>query len=734
MKTKQESLLNQALELGLKEDEYRRIVEELGREPTKTEIAMYSVMWSEHCAYKHSRLLLKKFPTKADYVLCGPGENAGIIDIGDGLAVAIKAESHNHPSAVEPYQGAATGVGGIVRDIFTMGARPIALMDSLRFGNLAKARQKYLLDGVVAGIAGYGNTIGVPTVGGEIYFEDSYEGNCLVNVLCIGLIEKGDMITAVSKGPGNPVVLMGSKTGRDGIGGCSVLASEEFDETSESKRPSVQVGNPLMEKLLIEACLELKEKDLIVALQDFGAAGITCSSCEMSAKGQVGMDLDLGKVERREAGMEPFEIMMSESQERMMAVVEPSKVDEFLQVCEKWEVPATVIGKVNDDGQVRISDNGEMVADLRASSLADDVPIYHPEAQKPAYIDELTNKPLDIKEPSDYNKVLLDLIASPNLCSRHYVFEQYDHMVQTNTAVLPGSDAAVLRIKNSNKALAITIDCNSRYTYLDPRAGAKIALAEAARNIVASGGKPLAITDCLNFGNPEKPAIFWQFKEAVEGLADACDVLGTPVVSGNVSFYNESFSEAIYPTPTVGMVGLIEDLSHITTIAFRENKTVALLGDTKPELGGSEYLKVIEGKIQGRPPEIDLEKEKNLQQAVLEAIKEGLVSSAHDLSEGGLTIALSESCLAGNVGATIESPSDVEYLFSETQGRMLVSFNGKDSEKIENIAAKYSVPFHILGATGGTNLKISGKIDIPLKTLHEHWQQALEKQLEGKSA
>jgi len=734
MKTKQKSLLNQALELGLREDEYRRIVEELGREPTKTEIAMYSVMWSEHCAYKHSRLLLKKFPTKADYVLCGPGENAGIIDIGDGLAVAIKAESHNHPSAVEPYQGAATGVGGIVRDIFTMGARPIALMDSLRFGNLAKARQKYLLDGVVAGIAGYGNTIGVPTVGGEIYFEDSYEGNCLVNVLCIGLIEKGDMITAVSRGPGNLVVLMGSKTGRDGIGGCSVLASEEFDETSESKRPSVQVGNPLMEKLLIEACLELKEKDLIVALQDFGAAGITCSSCEMSAKGQVGMDLDLGKVPRREVHMEPFEIMMSESQERMMAVALPSKIDEFLRVCEKWEVPATVIGKVNADGQVRISDNGEMVADLRAASLADDVPIYHPEAQKPAYIDELAGKPLDIQEPGDYNRVLLDLIASPNLCSRHYVFEQYDHMVQTNTAVLPGSDAGVLRIKGTNKALAITIDCNSRYTYLDPRTGAQIALAEAARNIVASGGNPLAVTDCLNFGNPEKPAIFWQFKEAVEGLADACRILQTPVVSGNVSFYNESFSEAIYPTPTVGMVGLIEDISHITTIAFKENKAVALLGDTKPELGGSEYLKVIEGKVQGKPPAVDLEKEKSLHNAVLESIKEGLISSAHDLSEGGLAIALSESCLAGNTGAVIDCPSKVEYLFSESQGRMLLSFDEKVTEKLKNIAAKHSVAFNILGKTGGNELIISDIINIPLKTLHENWHQALEKQLEGKSA
>lgn len=734
IKTEQD-LLSLAKELGLKEDEYNKIVDTLHREPTVTELAMYSVMWSEHCAYKHSRLLLKELPKTSKHVLQGPGENAGIIDIGDGKSIALKMESHNHPSAVEPFQGAATGVGGIVRDIFTMGARPIASMDSLRFGDLKEARQKYLLGGVVGGIAAYGNCIGVPTVGGEVYFENAYTENCLVNAMCVGLMEDEKIIYSGAKGAGNHVILMGSKTGRDGIGGASILASQEFDETLETKRPSVQVGNPFMEKLLIEAVLELKGKDLLVALQDFGAAGITCSSCEMSSKGEVGMDIDLDKVPQRELNMEPFEMMMSESQERMMAIVEPAKLKDFMSACNRWEVPATIVGTVTEDGQVRIRHKGQIVADLPSKSLTDDVPIYRPEAVEPLYIKNVQSfDPLSLDEPDDLNEVLISVLGHPDVASKHWVFSQYDHMVQTNSFLLPGSDAAVVRIKGTRKAIAISTDCNGRHCYLDPREGTKAAVAEAARNITCAGGLPLAVTDCLNFGNPEKPQIFWQFKESVEGMAQACRALETPVVSGNVSFYNESFGEAIYPTPTIGMVGLIEDISQITSIAFNEDDTILLLGETKAELGGSQYLKVTHQTVSGNPPIVDLDREKNLQKTVRTIIKNGLVSGAHDLSDGGLIVALAESCIAGNTGAkisleNISGLTTLQSLFSESTSRVLVSCQQDNVPDIIDISNKNNIPIAQIGLVTGQSLSVDDKIDLSLNKIKDVYLNSLEKTL-----
>lgn len=733
IETEKKNLLTLARDLGLKEEEYKKIVDILKREPTVTEIAMYSVMWSEHCAYKHSRLLLKDLPKTSKYVLQGPGENAGIINIGDGKAVALKMESHNHPSAVEPFQGAATGVGGIVRDIFTMGARPIASMDSLRFGDISESRQKYLLDGVVAGIASYGNCLGIPTVGGEIYFEKAYTENCLVNAMCVGLIEDEKIILSGARGEGNHVILMGSKTGRDGIGGCSVLASEEFDETTESKRPSVQVGDPFMEKLLIEAVMELKEKDLVVALQDFGAAGITCSSCEMSSKGGSGMKLDLDKVPQREPNMEAWEMMMSESQERMMAIVSPEKLDEYMAVCNHWEVPATIVGKVTSDGNVTISHKGKTVAAIPSKSLTDDIPIYKPVAKEPDYIKEVREfDPLALEEPADLNETMLRVLGSPDVADKNWVYSQYDHMVQTNTFLLPGSDASVIRIKGTKKAIAIATDCNGRKCYLDPREGTKAAVAEAARNIVCSGGLPLAVTDCLNFGNPEKPQIFWQFKESVEGMGEACKILQTPVVSGNVSFYNESFGEAIYPTPTIGMVGLIEDIKHITSIGFKKNDNILLLGETLPELGGSQYLKVIHEKVMGTPPLVDLNKEKNLQNTLLAAIKEGLVNSAHDISDGGLVVTLAESCITGDCGAEIDLAgikglTNTQRLFSESNSRIIISCNNSNLKKIEELLSKNSLPFIELGQATGKNLVIDDIIDLPLNKLKDVYLNSLER-------
>ncbi|MED4877155.1 phosphoribosylformylglycinamidine synthase subunit PurL, partial [Anoxybacillus geothermalis] len=616
-------------EMGLTDDEFARIEAILGRLPNYTETGIFSVMWSEHCSYKNSKPVLKKFPTDGPHVLQGPGEGAGIVDIGRGLAVAFKIESHNHPSAIEPYQGAATGVGGIIRDVFSMGARPIALLNSLRFGELTSPRVKYLFEHVVAGIAGYGNCIGIPTVGGEVQFDPSYEGNPLVNAMCVGIIRHEDIQRGVATGVGNTVMYVGAKTGRDGIHGAT-FASEELSEQSEAKRPAVQVGDPFMEKLLLEACLEAVKSDALVGIQDMGAAGLTSSSAEMASKGGFGIEMNLDLVPQRETGMTPYEMMLSESQERMLLVVKQGREDEIAAIFAKYGLEAKAIGKVTDDKMLRLWFRGEVAAEIPVDALAKDAPVYHKPSKEPVYYREFQAMPPYIPHIEDYNQTLLGLLAQPTIASKEWVYDQYDYMVRTNTVVAPGSDAAVVRIRGTNKALALTTDCNSRYLYLDPETGGKIAVAEAARNVVCSGAKPLAITDCLNFGSPEKPEIFWQLEKAVDGMSEACRALGTPVVSGNVSLYNETNGVAVYPTPVVGMVGLIEDLSHITTQLFKQvGDLIYVIGEAKPEFGGSELQKWLEGRIFGKAPELDLAVEARRQHQLLAAIRAGVVASAH---------------------------------------------------------------------------------------------------------
>jgi len=734
-----------AVQLGLKVDEYDHIAEILGRVPTVTELYMYSLMWSEHCSYKHSRKALRMFPTTGPYVLQGPGENAGVISVGDGWAVAFKMESHNHPSAIEPYQGAATGVGGIIRDIFTMGARPIASLNSLRFGTLDKPRQRYLFEGSVAGIGGYGNCLGVPTVGGEVYFEEAYEGNCLINAMSIGLMREERLMRAVAAGDGNLVLLIGSTTGRDGIGGASVLASQEFDERAEDKRPSVQVGDPFEEKLLIEACLELLDAKLLVALGDLGAAGLTSSASEMASRGGVGLDIEVTKVPQREDAMQAFEIMVSESQERMLAVVEPAQLEAAQAVCTKWGLTSTVIGTVTDTGRFVVRQDGEIVADMPAATLADDAPIYDPAMTRPAYLDEVQAfDPMTLDHPADavgLTATLLRVLASPNVCSRQWIWQQYDHQVMCNTVVLPGSDAAVIRIGDSgrgemtNRAIAVSSDCNGRYCYLDPYVGAQIALAEAARNVACSGGEPAAITDCLNFGNPEKPEVFWTFYEAIRGLSDACKAWEIPVISGNVSFYNESFGSPIYPTPTVGLVGLLEDVSQHCTASFKsEGDVVILMGETECELGGSEYLKVTHGLVSGPPPALDLELERDVQVAVREGIRTGLVRSAHDCSEGGVAVTLAESCLAGGIGCEVHLEDElapVATLFSETQSRIVVTVADADVEAFLGVLDSHEVMYSVLGTVGGDRLEIAGPDGVLASTSLDELRAAFEPTLEA---
>ncbi len=722
-------------ELGLKREEYEEIVRLLGREPNNVELGMYSVMWSEHCSYKSSKVELRKLPTKGPGIILGPGENAGVVDIGDGIAVVFKMESHNHPSAVEPFQGAATGVGGIVRDIFTMGARPIACLDPLRFGSLKEPRTRYLFEGVVAGIASYGNCIGVPTVGGDLYFEEAYQENPLVNVMCVGIMPKERLIRARASVPGSIGVLIGSSTGRDGIGGVSVLASQEFDERSTEKRPSVQVADPFTEKLEIEACLEMLEKNLLLGLQDLGGAGLTCATCETADRGGCGMDVEISKVPLREPDMEPVEIMMSESQERMFAICSPENLDEVLSICRRWGLNAVPVAEVTEGDTLRVLKDGEVVAEVPASSLAKG-PEYNRPAKRPRYLDDVNTFDFStLALPSDLGQVLVALISSPNICSRRWVFEQYDHMVQVNTVAYPGSDAAILRVKGSKKGLALSCDCNGRYCYLDPYVGTQIALAESARNVACSGAKPVAITNCLNFGSPEKPEIFWQFKEAVRGLADGCEILGTPVVGGNVSFYNESFGEAIYPTPIVGMLGVLEDIDERIPSCFtREGDLIALIGVTKNELGGSEYLKVIHDVVAGPPPEIDWDSEKALIDFLRLAAKSRVISSAHDLSEGGLGIALAEACVSGGIGASVEIDHHLPlhvYLFSESQGRALVSFNPEKRKDLEDIADRSGVLFTLIGKTGGTHLKVAQAFSILVDELSELYYTSLEKMLHG---
>ncbi len=743
-------------EHGLTKEEFGRIVKTLGREPNIVELGMYSVLWSEHCSYKSSKIYLKKFPTKSERVLAGPGENSGIVDIGGGLAISMKIESHNHPSAVEPYQGAATGVGGIVRDIFTMGARPIAGLNSLRFGPLSNVKNRYLFGGVVSGIAGYGNCLGLPTVAGEVYFDECYTGNCLVNAMCVGVVsvdgkpvegqstEIGPRImTAAAHGPGNSVLYVGSSTGRDGIHGAT-FASVELSEESESRRSNVQIGDPFTEKSLIEACLEVLTTDYVVGMQDMGAAGLTCSTSEMSSKAGTGMDVDIALVPQREEGMTPYEIMLSESQERMLLVVKPGTESKVKKIFNKWGLNCVNIGKVTADGIVKIRMNGKMVAEVPARSLADEGPSCNRPYVKPDYIEKLQSfDTAKIKHPADLNKVLLQLLGSPDIANKKWVYEQYDHMVQTNTMAIPGAaDAAVLRLKDTGKAISLTTDCNGVYCYLDPRSGGMSAVCEAARNVVCTGAEPVALTNCLNFGNPEKPEVMWQFKEVVEGMADACRALNVPVISGNVSFYNENNGVAIHPTPVIGMLGIIEaksekELKHCK-MAFRDKgDVILLLGKNKEELGGSAYLKTVHGKIAGNPPEMDLGAEKAVQQTCLEAIRMGLVKSAHDTSEGGLAVALAESCVTGKVGAMISLMDEMDpapLIFSETQSRILVTIAPESLFLIESLSSKYRTPIEVIGKVGGSGLIIKkGKrtfIDLPVSSMSGAYYDSIEKAVE----
>jgi phosphoribosylformylglycinamidine synthase subunit PurL len=687
---------------GITEDEYKRIEQILGRAPNYTELGIFSVMWSEHCSYKSSRVHLRNFPTTGPRVIQGPGENAGVIDIGDGWVAAFKMESHNHPSFIEPYQGAATGVGGILRDIFTMGARPIACLDSLRFGDLHAPRMKYLVDGVVRGISGYGNCIGIPTVGGETSFHPSYNGNILVNVFALGVTTRDRIFKGTASGVGNPVIYVGSKTGRDGIHGAT-MASAEFDEASEEKRPTVQVGDPFTEKLLLEACLEVMATDAIVGIQDMGAAGLTSSSFEMAGRAGTGILMELDRVPVRESGMTPYEIMLSESQERMLIVAKAGRESEVVAIFEKWDLNAAVVGTVTDDGFVRLFWHGEEVATIPVEPISTEAPVYvRPMQAMPlATSTTLDRQHIDQRDLTD---TLLRLIASPNLCSKHWIYEQYDTTVRTNTIAGPEQrDAAIVRVKGTGRALALTSDVNPVYCLLDPYEGGKQAVAEAARNIAASGARPVAITDCLNFGSPERPEIMWQFAECIRGISDACRALDTPVVSGNVSFYNETEGRAICPTPTVGMVGILEHDDAGRGIHFRDaGDAVILLGTTRDELGGSEWQQLVAPDATALPPRVDLARERALIELLLALDRERLLHSAHDLANGGLAVALAESSVRG-IGCHVElrghadDVDDIALLFGESQGRALVTTS--NAEAVLTAAKAHGVPTMRIGHT-----------------------------------
>ncbi|AOZ93575.1 phosphoribosylformylglycinamidine synthase subunit PurL [Paenibacillus crassostreae] len=720
-------------QMGVSESEYDLICGFMGRKPNYTEIGVFSVMWSEHCAYKNSKPLLRRFPTTGPRVLMGPGEGAGIVDIGDNQAVVFKIESHNHPSAVEPYQGAATGVGGIIRDIFSMGARPIATLNSLRFGKLESDRVKYLFEHVVSGIAGYGNCIGIPTVGGEVVFDESYEGNPLVNAMCVGLIDHDKIQRGVAKGVGNPVFYVGPPTGRDGIHGAT-FASIELSEESEANRTAVQVGDPFMEKLVMESCLELIDSGIVLGIQDMGAAGLTCSSAEMASKAGNGLELYLDQVPQREEGMTPYEMMLSESQERMLFVVEPKDEAQAQEIFDRWGVICAKVGKVTDDGRLKLLHHGDVVGDMPVTALVDECPVYDKPSSVPAYyVNSDKIDTLRYDEVTDLGGALSKILSSPSVASKAWVYDQYDYMVRTSTAVRPGSDAAVVTIRGTRKGLAMTTDCNGRYVYLDPEVGGKIAVSEAARNIVCSGAEPLAITDNLNFGNPEKPEIFWQMEQAVDGMAEACSELNTPVIGGNVSLYNENAAGAIYPTPVVGMVGLVHDTDHITTQSFKkEGDVILLLGQTFAELGGSEFQTVLHGVAEGRPPVLDLQVEKKLLSSVLGAIQGGLVQSAHDLSEGGLAVAIAESCISGSLGAqiniTTELRSDIA-LFSESQSRILLSATPDQAGQLKSYIEEQGVPVVTIGTVKNSNLNISinglNAVNESVDSLKQVWKDAI---------
>ncbi len=730
-----------AYEHGLTKDEYKRILDILGRTPTFTELGIFSVMWSEHCSYKNSIALLKTLPREGGRLLVGAGEeNAGLIDIGDGYAVAFKIESHNHPSAVEPYQGAATGVGGIMRDIFTMGARPIASLNSLRFGSLEDARTRYLFEGVVKGIGDYGNSFGVPTVAGEVYFDESYQGNPLVNAMAVGIVKKNLAASAVAKGKGNPVMIVGSSTGRDGIHGAT-FASEEISEKSEAKRPSVQVGDPFTEKLLLEATLEIIKNDWLIGIQDMGAAGISCSTSEMSAKGESGMKINLDKVPLREEGMSAYEIMLSESQERMLCVVKKGYEDKVKSVFEKWDLHCEIIGEVTSDGNLEVDYGGGNKAVMPAFELVlgGGAPVYHRETREPGYLKNIRDFDFtSLPQPDDIKETFLKVFSSPNIVSKRWVYEQYDSMVRTNTVVGPGCDAAVIQIKDTDKALAVKTDCNGRYVYLNPEEGTKIAVAESARNIVCSGGVPLGITNCLNFGNPYKPEVYWQFTKSIKGMGDACRFFDTPVTGGNVSFYNESPLSAVYPTPTIGMVGLIENLNNITTSFFKAaGDLIYLLGEDFEELGGSEYLKVIHNKVKGDCPKIDLSLEKKLQETLLGLIQKQLIRSAHDISEGGIISALAECCIMNNenkIGAELKLPVKTREdftLFSESQSRVIVSIHENLRNEFEDFLRKKEQTFLLLGKTAGTSLKVNNIMEIDVDKLADIYYNTISNIMNG---
>ncbi len=707
----------------LTDEEFDRIRQILGREPNHTETGIFSVMWSEHCSYKNSRPELKKFPTEGPRVLVKAGEeNAGVIDIGGGWAVAFKMESHNHPSAIEPFQGAATGVGGIIRDIFTMGARPVFSLNSLRFGPLSSAKNRRLFAGVVAGIAHYGNCIGIPTIGGEIYFDESYEGNPLVNVFCLGVLRHEEIARGAATGIGNPVFYVGSETGRDGLAGAA-FASRELSEASRRDRPAVQVGDPFKEKLLLEACLELLESGCVAGIQDMGAAGLTCSTCETASRGGTGVEIDLARVPVRERGMTPYEIMLSESQERMLIIVKRGEEERVKSIFEKWDLPYADIGRVTGDGMMRVLNNGEVVSEIPARKLAEEAPVYHREAAPKAPPAPLENPP-----EADPQTVLPRLLSHPAIASKNWVYSQYDHTVRAGTIVAPGSDAAVFLIREADKIVAATTDCNALFCALDPRGGARLAVAEAARNLACAGATPLAVTDNLNFGNPYKPENFWQLREAVEGLAEGCRAFDVPVTGGNVSLYNESPAGAIDPTPTVGMVGLIEDERHITTQAFKQaGDVILLLGGEGSELGGSHYLKVIHGLKAGVPPRMDFVREKSVQAAALALIRSGFVKSAHDCSEGGLAVALAECCISGKkpLGAHVQlSEATPRVLFNESASRILLSVAGNSAAAALALLEWRGVPARRIGVVGGPRLVIN-EFSWEVAELYKEWYSAI---------
>lgn len=722
---------------GITPEEYRHIRDILGRAPNITELGMFSVMWSEHCSYKNSKAILKLFSKmnaelpRQDRLLVKPGqENAGIVDIGDGFAVCFKIESHNHPSAIEPFQGAATGVGGILRDIFTMGARPVLLMNSLRFGSLEQPVSQRLFRGVVAGIAHYGNCMGIPTLGGEIYFDSSYEGNPLVNAMALGIIKKDEIVRGAAHGIGNPVYYVGATTGRDGLGGAA-FASKELSEQSHEDRPAVQVGDPFMEKLLMEACLELLKTDALVGMQDMGAAGLTCAGCETASRASTGVEIDLAKVPRREPGMTPYETLLSESQERMLVIVKRGKEKEVENIFKKWDLHAVKIGEVTPGDKYRVLDGGKLAAEIPAKALADDGPVYVREEEKPAYLAAAQKLDLDsISEPKDFNAVLKRLLSHPSIASKAWVWQQYDHMVRTDTVLYPGHDAALMRIKGTQKGIAVSTDCNSLYVYLDPFEGGKIAVAEAARNVVCSGARPVGVTNCLNFGNPMKPEIFWQFHSAVSGIIESCKALEVPVTGGNVSFYNESPQGAIYPTPTIGMVGLLENIEKRIPSAFQNTGDIIYLaGETFNELGGSHYMMIEHGLKQGLPPRLDLAREKALHQFILAAADGKKLASCHDLSEGGLAVALAECCMKSveGLGASVPSLNDISrhqkglrpdaLYFGESQSRAVISVRPECRREVKQLAKKQGVALYEIGKVGGEAFIVEDCIHLAVRDM-----------------